>query len=99
LKTGVPLAWEYLPVSTTARLGVQIEFVTKAWSKRIPPRASRSRCGVWFTLEPYTPIACWAWSSEKMNRMFGRAAAAARTIDAEKTRPATRARMTLMGKG
>ena len=27
--------------------------------------------GVSFSFDPYAPIACAAWSSEKINRMFG----------------------------
>ena len=38
--------WQYLPVSTVARLGPQIELVTRQRSKRIPSLASRSMCGV-----------------------------------------------------
>jgi hypothetical protein len=41
------------------------------------PAASRSRCGVWFTTEPYVEIAWWAWSSKKIKRMLGRAPGAA----------------------
>ena len=50
--------------------------VTKLFVKRAPSFASRSRCGVWFTFEPYAEMACCAWSSEKMKRMFGRRSAA-----------------------
>lgn len=52
VEDGVPLAWEYFPVSTTARLGVQMELVTKAWLKRMPAAPRRSRWGVRFTFEP-----------------------------------------------
>src|SRR5687767_5181997 len=71
-----PLRCEYLPVSTVARLGVQMELVTKQLSKRIPSRAMRSMLGVWLIFDPYALIACDAWSSEKMNRMLGRVACA-----------------------
>ena len=36
----------HLPVSTVARLGPQIELVTRQRSKRIPSRAIRSMLGV-----------------------------------------------------
>ena len=52
LKTGVPLIWEYLPVRSVARLGVQMELVTKALANRVPLLARRSSCGVWLTFEP-----------------------------------------------
>jgi hypothetical protein len=42
-----PLTWLYVPVRIDARLGVQIEFVQKHESNRIPPSAMRSRLGVW----------------------------------------------------
>ena len=35
--------------------------------------------GVWLTRDPYAPIACAAWSSDMMKRMFGRSAAATAT--------------------
>jgi hypothetical protein len=41
-----PFLWEYLPVRIVARLGPQIELVTRQRSNRIPSRASRSMCGV-----------------------------------------------------
>ncbi len=37
--------------------GAQIEFVTTALSKRIPPAASRSMFGVSLMADPYAPIA------------------------------------------
>src|SRR5688572_4992866 len=67
---------EYWPVNNVARLGVQIELVTKEFVNLTPSAASRSRFGVLFTLEPYAEIACSAWSSEKMKRMLGRGASA-----------------------
>lgn len=41
-----PLTWLYVPVRTAARLGVQIELVQNAASRRMPPAAIRSRLGV-----------------------------------------------------
>jgi hypothetical protein len=38
----------------------------------MPPAASRSRFGVRFTRLPYALIACAAWSSLMIKRMFGR---------------------------
>ena len=38
--------WLYVPVRMAARLGVQIEFVQKQLSNRIPSSAMRSRLGV-----------------------------------------------------
>jgi len=35
---------------------------------------------VWFTFEPQAEIACSAWSSENMNRMFGFYAANAEAV-------------------
>ena len=72
LKTGTPFLCEYRPVRIDARLGVQIEFVTKVLRNSMPSRARRSICGVSFTREPYAEIAWAAWSSVMMKRMFGR---------------------------
>ena len=47
-----PLTWLYVPDRITARLGVQIEFVQKQLSNRIPPVAMRSRFGVWLMRLP-----------------------------------------------
>ena len=52
-----PFRWLYLPVWMTARLGAQIEFVTIAFSNRMPSRAIRSMFGVWLIREPYALIA------------------------------------------
>jgi hypothetical protein len=41
-----PFTWLYVPVRIAARLGVQMEFVQKHASKRIPSDAIRSRFGV-----------------------------------------------------
>ena len=60
LNTVTPLRCEYWPVRIAARLGVQIEFVAKTLVRSAPSRASRSRCGVLFTREPYALIACAA---------------------------------------
>jgi hypothetical protein len=85
LKTGTLFMCEYWPVNSVARLGVQIELVTKEFVNLTPSAASRSRFGVLFTLEPYAEIACSAWSSEKMKSMLGRCASALvdwmRTVD------------------
>ena len=51
---------EYCPVRIAARLGVQMELVAKTFSKSAPSRARRSRFGVWFTRDPYAPMACAA---------------------------------------
>ena len=40
------MRWLYWPVRMAARLGVQIEFVTRQVVKRTPCFASRSRFGV-----------------------------------------------------
>ena len=69
-----PLRCEYWPVRMAARLGVQIEFVANTLVSSAPSRARRSRWGVWFTRDPYAMIACAAWSSDMMKRMFGRSA-------------------------
>ncbi len=37
-------------------------------------RSKAIQIGVLLTSEPYAEIACSAWSSEKMKRMFGRSA-------------------------
>src|SRR6186997_2125348 len=68
-----PFRCEYWPVRMAARLGVQIEFVAKTLVSFAPSCARRSRFGVRFTRDPYAPMACAAWSSVMMNRMFGRA--------------------------
>jgi hypothetical protein len=52
LKTGVPFMWEYFPVNTVARLGVQIELHTNALLKRMPSLPSLSRFGVKLTFDP-----------------------------------------------
>jgi hypothetical protein len=55
--------WLCLPVRITARLGAQIEFVTNAFRKSIPSRASLSMFGVGLTCAsgpPYAPTACAA---------------------------------------
>jgi len=44
--------WLYWPVRMTPRLGVQIEFVQKQLSKRMPALAIRSRFGVWLMRLP-----------------------------------------------
>ena len=67
-----PLTWLYVPVSTAARLGVQMELVQKQASNRIPPAAMRSMCGVLLIRLPYAEIAWDAWSSDMMNSRFGR---------------------------
>jgi len=59
LNTGTPFTCEYWPVRMAARLGVQIELVTKTLSRRMPSRARRSMFGVTFTREPYALMA-WA---------------------------------------
>ena len=72
LKTGTPLRCEYLPVRIAARLGVQIELVTKQFSNFIPSFANLSMFGVLIKRLPYAPTACAAWSSDMMKTMFGR---------------------------
>ena len=69
-----PLMCEYWPVRIAARLGVQIELVAKTLVSSAPSRASRSRCGVLLTRDPYAPMACAAWSSVMMKMMLGRPA-------------------------
>src|SRR5262249_7123643 len=69
-----------------------MEFVAKTFVNIIPSRARRSRCGVWLTCDPYAPIACAAWSSDMMYRMFGRSALRTGTATAAIR---TRARATL----
>jgi hypothetical protein len=46
-----------LPVRITARLGPQIEFVTKQSRNSMPSAASRSMLGVSLTIDPYAPTA------------------------------------------
>ena len=48
----MPVVWLYLPVSTVARAGVQMELVQKQRSKRAPSLARRSRLGVATRLAP-----------------------------------------------
>ena len=48
----MPVVWLYLPVSTVARAGVQMELVQKQRLKRAPSLASRSRLGVATRLAP-----------------------------------------------
>ena len=69
--------WLCLPVKITARLGVQIEFVTNAASKRAPSLASRSRFGVEISLLSYALSAGTAWSSLITKMMLGAASASA----------------------
>ena len=66
LNTVTPLMCEYWPVRIAARLGVQMEFVTNTLVSTAPSRARRSMFGVWFTCDPYAPMACAAWSSDMM---------------------------------
>jgi len=47
--------WLYVPVRIDAREGLQIEFVQKTESMRMPSRAMRSRLGVVLTLLPTAP--------------------------------------------
>ena len=56
-----------------ALLGPQSELFTRQRSNRIPSFARRSMFGVRmrFRESPYTLTACQAWSSDKMNKMFG----------------------------
>src|SRR4029078_10379919 len=70
-----PFMWLYLPVIRHARLGPHSALVTNALSNRIPSFASRSMFGVWLIFDPYAEIACDAWSSDMMYKMFGRCAA------------------------
>ena len=63
--------WLYVPVSTAARDGVQIEFVQKQLSNRIPPEAMRSMFGVWLIRLPYAEMAWAAWSSDIMKMRLG----------------------------
>jgi hypothetical protein len=49
-----------LPVRIAARLGVQIEFVTKQLENRIPSAPMRSMFGVLLIFDPYALIACAA---------------------------------------
>src|SRR5262249_27499217 len=62
---------EYLPVMIAARLGVQIELVTKQFSNFMPSLASRSMLGVLISLLPYALMACAAWSSDIIKTMLG----------------------------
>ena len=72
LKTGVPLRWLYLPVSTVAREGVEMELVAKQLSNTIPFWARRSMFGVWVKALLYAEMALAAWSSVKMKITLGR---------------------------
>ena len=54
---GTPLRCPYWPVSTVARLGAQMELVTKALAKSMPSAASRSMLGVSFKTDPYAETA------------------------------------------
>ena len=67
-----PFTWLYVPVRIDARLGVQIEFVQKQLSNRMPSAAMRSMFGVWLIRLPYAEMACAAWSSDMMNTKLGR---------------------------
>jgi hypothetical protein len=55
----------------TARLGPQMELVTKQFSNRIPSEAMRSMLGVLLRFDPYALIAWYPWSSVKMNMILG----------------------------
>ena len=77
LNTGTPLRWLYSPVRMPPRLGVQMGLVQKQFERIMPLRAISSMCGVLLIREPYAPIACAAWSSVMMYRMFSRRAFAA----------------------
>src|SRR5690606_16374662 len=73
-----PLMWLCLPVWIAAREGPQIELQQNEFMKIAPSSAIRSRFGVGATSlsgPPYADMAFSAWSSEKMNTMFGRSAA------------------------
>ena len=78
-----PFEWECNPVRIQAREGPQMELAQKLLWNIAPSEAIRSRFGVgaacakWL---PYAEIADSAWSSEKMNRMFGRSAAMAKLL-------------------
>ena len=60
-----------------------MEFAQNELPNTAPSLAMRSRCGVLLIFEPYAPMACRAWSSEKTNRMLGRLSAADRVADNE----------------
>ena len=53
LRVRMPVVWLYLPVSTVARAGVQIELVQKQFGRSARlPLARRSRLGVATRLAP-----------------------------------------------
>ena len=74
-----PLRWLYFPVRITARLGPQMELVTRSNCRTAFLLWRCDRDWVFDSPSIRTQlIALEVWSSVKMNRMFGRSAAALR---------------------
>jgi hypothetical protein len=75
-----PLACEYCPVISVARLGAQSEFVTNMLVNRTPSRAMRSMFGVLRNGWPAQDMKSNRWSSVIMTTTLGLSVASAGTV-------------------